>query len=182
MLRAKIVAALSACLVIVSCSGTGTAPEEGKTVDELLAEKNLRKVEELNTLIAFDIHSWIYINRENVVLRVLDCRGVLRDLADLGLGPHDVDAFDGAMVRLYVDGEPDGMAERARPTVGAPQQTTIASSTASFGCCAAGLIGMICPSATATGNPLINASVAGPSQASGKRCSNDCWKIPRMIM
>jgi hypothetical protein len=69
MLRAKIVAALSACLVIVSCSGTGTAPEEGKTVDELLAEKNLRIVEELNTLIAFDIHSWIYINRENVVLR-----------------------------------------------------------------------------------------------------------------
>ena len=69
MLRSKILASLSACIFVVACSGTGKAPEEGKSVEELLAEKNLRIVEELNTLIAFDIHSWIYINRQNVVLR-----------------------------------------------------------------------------------------------------------------
>jgi hypothetical protein len=53
----------------VACSGVGKSPEEGKTVDQLLAEKSLRIVEEQKTLIAFDIHSWIYINRQNVVLR-----------------------------------------------------------------------------------------------------------------
>ena len=69
MLRSKILASLCACIFVVACSGTGKPPEEGKSVDELLAEKNLRVVEETNTLVAFNIHSWIYINRENVVLR-----------------------------------------------------------------------------------------------------------------
>ena len=54
-------------LLLSACAGT--APEEGKTVDELLAEKNLRIVEELRHLTAFNIHSWIYIDRQNVVLR-----------------------------------------------------------------------------------------------------------------
>ena len=54
-------AALAAC--------AGKAPEEGKTVDELLAEKDLRIVEELRQLTAFNIHSWIYVDRQNVVLR-----------------------------------------------------------------------------------------------------------------
>ena len=53
--------ALAACAV--------KAPEEGKTVDELLAEKDLRIVEEIRQLTAFNIHSWIYIDRQNVVLR-----------------------------------------------------------------------------------------------------------------
>lgn len=69
MSAAKPLAILFAAVFLAACSGVGKNPEEGKTVEQLLAEKNLRIVEELNTLIAFDIHSWIYINRENVVLR-----------------------------------------------------------------------------------------------------------------
>ena len=69
MPAARILFTSLVAFLFAACSGVGKPPEEGKSVDELLAEKNLRVVEEMNTLIAFDIHSWIYINRENVVLR-----------------------------------------------------------------------------------------------------------------
>ena len=54
-------------MMLAACAGR--APEEGKSVDELLAEKNLRNVEELRQLTAFNIHSWLYIDLQNVVLR-----------------------------------------------------------------------------------------------------------------
>ena len=60
---------LVALSVILLSACAGKAPEEGKSVDELLAEKDLRIVEELRQLTAFNIHSWIYIDQQNVVLR-----------------------------------------------------------------------------------------------------------------
>jgi hypothetical protein len=69
MLRSRILPILSACLLVAACSGTGSPPEEGKSVEELLAEKDLRIVEQMNTLVAFNIHSWLYVNQRNVVLR-----------------------------------------------------------------------------------------------------------------
>ena len=77
MLRSKILASLSACIFVVACSGTGKPPEEGKSLEELLAEKNLRIVEEKDQLLAFTISSWMYINRENVVLSDVPSRNYL---------------------------------------------------------------------------------------------------------
>lgn len=56
-------------VVLSACSGTGEAPEANKSVDEILAEKNLRIVEEIKQLVAFNVHGWLYVNRKNVVLR-----------------------------------------------------------------------------------------------------------------
>jgi hypothetical protein len=47
----------------------GSPPEEGKSVEDLLAEKNLRIVEELNQLVNFNIRGYQYVNRQNVVLQ-----------------------------------------------------------------------------------------------------------------
>ena len=55
--------------VLGACSGTGEAPEANKTVDEILAGKNLRIVEEIDKVVAFNVHGWLYVNRKNVVLR-----------------------------------------------------------------------------------------------------------------
>ena len=55
--------------VLSACSGAGEAPEADKSVDEILAGKNLRIVEEIKQLVAFNIHGWLYVNRKNVVLR-----------------------------------------------------------------------------------------------------------------
>ena len=55
--------------VLGACSGTGEAPEANKTVDEILAGKNLRIVEEIDKMVAFNVHGWLYVNRKNVVLR-----------------------------------------------------------------------------------------------------------------
>lgn len=56
-------------IVLAACSGTGEAPEANKSVDEILAEKNLRIVEEIDKVVAFNVHGWLYVNRKNVVLR-----------------------------------------------------------------------------------------------------------------
>ena len=55
--------------VLSACFGTGEAPEADKSVDEILAGKNLRIVEEIKQLVGFNIHGWFYVNRKNVVLR-----------------------------------------------------------------------------------------------------------------
>lgn len=55
--------------MFTACSSTGEAPEAGKSVDEILAEKNLKIVEQLDRLVAFNIHGWLSVNRQNVVLR-----------------------------------------------------------------------------------------------------------------
>lgn len=52
---------LSAC--------AGTAPEAKKSVDEILAEKNLRIAEPVKQLINFNIRGWQYVNLQNVVLQ-----------------------------------------------------------------------------------------------------------------
>ena len=54
---------------LAACSATGEAPETGKSVEELLAEKNLRIVEELKQLVNFNIRGYQYVNRQNVVLQ-----------------------------------------------------------------------------------------------------------------
>lgn len=58
-----------ALLAVVLAACAGAPPEQGKSVDELLAEKNLRVVEELNQLVNFNIRGYQYVNRQNVVLQ-----------------------------------------------------------------------------------------------------------------
>ena len=53
-------------LSLTACAGA--QPEAEKTVDEILAEKNLAIVEELDRLTAFNINSWQYVNEQNVIL------------------------------------------------------------------------------------------------------------------
>lgn len=53
-------------LSLTACSGAQPGAE--KTVDEILAEKNLAVVEELDRLTAFNINSWQYVNEQNVIL------------------------------------------------------------------------------------------------------------------
>lgn len=60
MLVAGLVLTLTAC--------AGTAPKTEKSVDEILTEKNLEIVEEVDKLINFNIHGWEYVNTRNVVL------------------------------------------------------------------------------------------------------------------
>ena len=55
--------------VLGGCSGTGEAPEANKSVEEILAEKNLQIVEQIDKMVAFNVHGWLYVNRRNVVLR-----------------------------------------------------------------------------------------------------------------
>ena len=52
---------------LAACAGA--PPEEGKSVEQLLAEKNLRIVEELNQLVNFNIRGYQYVNRQHVVLQ-----------------------------------------------------------------------------------------------------------------
>lgn len=56
-----IAAGLAAC--------AGAPPEQGKSVDQLLADMNLRNAEELNQLTNFNIRGYRYVNRQNVVLQ-----------------------------------------------------------------------------------------------------------------
>lgn len=76
-LKPFVVGTLFAAGLVAACAGTGTPPEEGKSLEELLAEKNFRILEEKDQLIAFTITSWSYINRENVVLRDVPSRNYL---------------------------------------------------------------------------------------------------------
>ena len=62
------VSAVVLATVLAACSGLGEPQESGKTVDELLAEKNLRITEQTNQLVNFNIRAWQYVNRQNVVL------------------------------------------------------------------------------------------------------------------
>ena len=55
--------------ILSGCSGTGEAPEANKSVEEILAEKNLQIVEEIDKVVAFNVNGWLYVNRRNVVLR-----------------------------------------------------------------------------------------------------------------
>ena len=55
--------------LLSACSGSGEAPEASQSVDEILAGKYLRIVEEIKQLVAFNVHGWLYVNRKNVVLR-----------------------------------------------------------------------------------------------------------------
>ena len=69
-MRLRLTGYLSAILVLAGLTGcAGAPPEQGKSVDELLAEKNLRIVEELNQLVNFNIRGYQYVNRQNVVLQ-----------------------------------------------------------------------------------------------------------------
>jgi hypothetical protein len=52
--------------LLAACAGA--PPEAEKTVDELLAEKGLEIVEELDRLTVFNVHSWQYVNDHNVIL------------------------------------------------------------------------------------------------------------------
>jgi hypothetical protein len=61
LLLTILAAGLAAC--------AGAPPEEGRSVEELLAEKKLRIVEELNQLVNFNIRGYLYVNRQNVVLQ-----------------------------------------------------------------------------------------------------------------
>jgi hypothetical protein len=56
-------------VVLAACAGTGEAPGSQKSVEEILAGKNLRVVGELDKLVNFNINSWQYVDRQNVVLR-----------------------------------------------------------------------------------------------------------------
>ena len=65
---------ISACLSsllltagLAACAGA--PPEEGKSVEQLLADMNLRVVEELKQLTNFNIRGYRYVNRQNVVLQ-----------------------------------------------------------------------------------------------------------------
>jgi hypothetical protein len=58
-----------AALATFMAGCAGSPPEEGKSVEDLLAEKNLRIVEELNQLVNFNIRGYQYVNRQNVVLQ-----------------------------------------------------------------------------------------------------------------
>ena len=59
--------AVACGVLLAACAGA--PPEQGKTVDQLLAEKKLRVVEEINQLVNFHIRGFLYVNRENVVLQ-----------------------------------------------------------------------------------------------------------------
>lgn len=61
-------AVLSIALAISLSSCAGTDPKAEKTVDEILAEKSLKIVEQVDKLINFNIHGWEYVNTRNVVL------------------------------------------------------------------------------------------------------------------
>lgn len=61
-------ATVSIALAISLSACAGTAPEADKSVDEILAEKNLKIVEEVRQLINFNIRGWQYVNLQNVVL------------------------------------------------------------------------------------------------------------------
>ena len=66
--RVKMVSVGVLAMVLTACSGLGEPRESGKTVDELLAENNLRITEETSHLVNFNIRGLQYINRQNVVL------------------------------------------------------------------------------------------------------------------
>lgn len=66
--RVNMVSVAFLAMVLAACSGLGEPQESGKTVDELLAESNLRITEEANHLVNFNIRGWQYVNRQNVVL------------------------------------------------------------------------------------------------------------------
>lgn len=55
-------------LVLTLSTCAGTSPKTEKSVDEILTEKNLKIVEEVDKLINFNIHGWEYVNIRNVVL------------------------------------------------------------------------------------------------------------------
>lgn len=61
-------AVLSVAFAISLSACAGTAPEADKSVDEILAEKNLKIVEPVKQLINFNIRGWQYVNLQNVVL------------------------------------------------------------------------------------------------------------------
>lgn len=61
-------AVLSIAFAISLSACAGTAPEAEKSVDEILAEKNLKIVEPVKQLINFNIRGWQYVNLQNVVL------------------------------------------------------------------------------------------------------------------
>lgn len=67
--RMKFLVAGLLSLALAGCAGSGAPREAGRTVDEILAEKNLRITGEVKQLVNFNIRSWQYVNRENVVLQ-----------------------------------------------------------------------------------------------------------------
>lgn len=69
---ALLVGALAGCAV--------SPPEEGKSVEQLLAEKKLRIVEERKQLINFNIRGFLFVDRQNVVLQEGASRNYLVEL------------------------------------------------------------------------------------------------------
>ncbi len=61
-------ATVSIALAISLAACAGSTPKAEKSVDEILAEKNLRIVEPVKQLINFNIRGWQYVNLQNVVL------------------------------------------------------------------------------------------------------------------
>lgn len=55
-------------ITLAACSGAGEPKESGQSVDEILAGKNLRITEEVDKLVNFNIRTWQYVNRQNVIL------------------------------------------------------------------------------------------------------------------
>lgn len=55
-------------LVALLCACAGSPPEPEKTVDQILADKNLEIAEEISQLVAFNVRGWQYVNRQNVIL------------------------------------------------------------------------------------------------------------------
>ena len=54
--------------ILAGCAGVGEPKETGKTVEQVLAEKNLRIAEEVDNLVNFNIRGWQYVNEQNVIL------------------------------------------------------------------------------------------------------------------
>ena len=55
-------------ILLAACAGTDESSKANPSVEDVLAEKNLRIVEEINQLINFNIRGWQYVNWENVIL------------------------------------------------------------------------------------------------------------------
>jgi len=89
--------------VLAACAGA--PPEEGKTVDELLADRGLRVVGEVRQLINFNIRGFLYINRENVVLQDGPSRNYLVTLTapcpNLGFASTIAFTSTGRVVRAF---------------------------------------------------------------------------------
>lgn len=64
----KRILALAMLTALVACAGAEQKPDEERTVEQILEQKNLRIVEEVDKLINFNIRGWQYVNRQNVVL------------------------------------------------------------------------------------------------------------------